>query len=77
MTKFEDHLWREVARQQGPHLERAGRPPAQHGRLRPRVLAGGSLLALAGVGATALIRLCKPPALRAVMMPANGAVICS
>jgi hypothetical protein len=52
MSKFEDHLWREVERQHGPDVERAGRPRARHSRLRSRVLAGGSVLGLAGAGAT-------------------------
>jgi hypothetical protein len=56
MSKFEDHLWREVARQHGPHMQRAGRPQPRHSRLRPRMLAGGSILGLAGAGtAVALV----------------------
>jgi hypothetical protein len=56
MSKFEDHLWQEVARQHGPHLQRAGRPQPRHSRLRPRMLAGGSILGLAGAGtAVALV----------------------
>ena len=41
MSKFEDHLWREVERQHGADLEPAGRPPARHSRLGPRILAAG------------------------------------
>jgi hypothetical protein len=49
MSKFEDHLWREVARQHGPALEIAGRPRAQYPRSRRRVFAG-STLGLVGLG---------------------------
>ena len=50
MSKFEDHLWREVARHHGPALEIAGRPRAQSRRPGRRVLAS-STLGLAGLGA--------------------------
>jgi hypothetical protein len=49
MTKFTDHLWRDLAREHGPALAHAGRPGPGWAR-RPRVLAG-STLALAGAGA--------------------------
>lgn len=49
MSKFEDHLWHEVARQAGPDLESAVRPQAQYPRPTRRVLAGGTL-GLAGLG---------------------------
>jgi hypothetical protein len=52
MSKFEDHLWREVERQHGPHMERAGRPQPRHDRLRSRLIAGGSVFGLAGAGVT-------------------------
>ena len=56
MSRFEDHLWREVERQHGPDLEPAGRPPARHSRLGPRILAAGGILGVAGVGtAVALV----------------------
>jgi len=47
MTKFTDHLWSDLVREQGPALAQASRPRAR--RPRPRVLAG-STLALAGAG---------------------------
>jgi len=51
MTKFTDHLWRDLAREHGPALAHADRPgPGRARRPRPRVLAG-STLALAGAGA--------------------------
>jgi hypothetical protein len=49
MSKFEDHLWREVARQHGPDLDIAGRPRGQYPRPGRRVLAS-STLGLAGLG---------------------------
>ncbi len=52
MSKFEDHLWQEFARQHGPRVELAGRPRPRHSRSGPRILAGGSVLGLAGVGIT-------------------------
>ena len=50
MSKFEDHLWREVERQHGPDLEPARRPPSRHSRPGPRILAAGGILGVAGVG---------------------------
>ena len=48
MSRFTDHLWRDLAEEHGSTLAQAGRPGP--GRLRrPRVLAG-STLALAGAG---------------------------
>ena len=49
MTKFTDHLWRDLAREHGATLTQADRPEPGWAR-RPRVLAG-STLALAGAGA--------------------------
>ena len=50
MSKFADHLWRDLVREHGPALAHADRPePGRSRRPRPRVLAGGTL-ALAGVG---------------------------
>ena len=49
MSKFEDHLWREVARHHGPALEFDRRPRAQYRRAGRPVLAGGTL-GLAGLG---------------------------
>jgi len=51
MTKFTDHLWRDLAREHGTILTHAARPePVWARRPRPRVLAG-STLALAGAAA--------------------------
>ena len=52
MTKFTDHLWRDLAREHGATLALADRPAPGRAPLlrRPRVLAG-STLGLAGVGA--------------------------
>jgi len=51
MTKFTDHLWRDLARDHGATLTQAGRPePGRARGPRPRVLAG-STLALAGAAA--------------------------
>lgn len=49
MTKFTDHLWRDLAQEHGATLTQAGRPEPGWAR-HPRVLAG-STLALAGAGA--------------------------
>jgi hypothetical protein len=48
MSKFTDHLWRDLVEEHGPALAQASRPAPGRAR-RPRVLAG-STLALAGVG---------------------------
>ncbi|HEY1713791.1 MAG TPA: hypothetical protein VGG07_12865 [Solirubrobacteraceae bacterium] len=57
MTKFTDHLWRDLVQEHGPTLAQADRPAAGRGRLRrPRVLAG-STLGLAGVGAALVLAL--------------------
>jgi hypothetical protein len=74
MSKFEDHLWREVARQHGPDLEIAGRPTA-HRRAGGRVLAS-STLGLAGLGGVLALVLASgatSPAF-AVTRNANGTV---
>jgi hypothetical protein len=55
MSKFTDHLWRDLVREHGPTLAHADRP--EPGRAhRPRVLAGGTL-GLAGVGAALVLAL--------------------
>jgi hypothetical protein len=54
MSKFEDHLWLEVARHHGPALEIAGRPRAQYRRPGRRTLAS-STLGLAGLGAVLVL----------------------
>ena len=48
MSKFTEHLWRDLAREHGPALEHASRPGPGRAR-RPGVIAG-STLALAVVG---------------------------
>jgi len=48
MTKFTDHLWRDLAREHGPALAHAARPEPGWAR-RPRVIAR-STLALAAAG---------------------------
>jgi hypothetical protein len=51
MSKFTDHLWRDLVREHGPTLAHADRPePGRSRRPRPRVLAG-STLGLVGAGA--------------------------
>jgi hypothetical protein len=50
MSKFEDHLWREVVRQHGHDLEPATPPRVKRRRARPRLLAG-TTLGLAAMGA--------------------------
>ena len=54
MSRFEDHLWREVEHEHGHDLEVAKRPPATHKRARTGVLAG-STLGLAGLGTALLL----------------------
>ena len=59
MSKFTDHLWRDLVQEHGPALAYAGRPrpePARVRRPRPRVLAG-SMLGLAGAGAALVLGL--------------------
>jgi hypothetical protein len=54
MSKFEDHLWREVVHEHGDDLAQLSRPATRHTLRRPRLAAGLGLgLGLAG-GATAL-----------------------
>jgi hypothetical protein len=53
MTKFTEHLWRDLAREHGPALAHADRPgPGRARRPRPGVLAGSTLVL--AVGGTAL-----------------------
>ena len=57
MSKFTDHLWRDLVQEHGPALAYAARPePARVRRPRPRVLAG-SMLGLAGAGAALVLGL--------------------
>ena len=50
MSEFEDHLWREFARQHGPALEIAGRARAQYRRAGRRRALASSTLGLVGLG---------------------------
>lgn len=61
MSKFTDHLWRDLVQEHGPTLAQADRPqPDRAGASRffrrPRILAG-STLGLAGVGAALVLAL--------------------
>lgn len=55
MSKFTEHLWRDLAREHGPALTEVGRPEPGHFP-RPRVLAGVTL-AMAGAGAALTLAL--------------------
>jgi hypothetical protein len=59
MSKFTDHLWRDLAEEHGASLTQAGRPGPGRAR-RPRVIAG-STLALVGAGAALTIGLTSTP----------------
>jgi hypothetical protein len=76
MSKFTDHLWRDLVREHGPTLAHADRP--ERGRAggagvlpRPRVLAG-STLGLAGVGAALVLALSGSAAPPAFAITTNG-----
>jgi hypothetical protein len=75
MSKFTDHLWRDLVREHSPTLAHADRP--EPGRVRrPRVLAG-STLGLAGVGAALVLVLsgsAAPPAF-AITKQGDGSVL--
>ena len=81
MSKFTDHLWRDLVREHGPTLAHADRPePARAGEAgvlrRPRILAG-STLGLAGVVAALLVVLggsAAPPAF-AITKQGDGSVL--
>ena len=81
MSKFTDHLWRDLVREHGPTLAHAGSTRAGssgRGRFlrRPRVLAG-STLGLAGVGAALVLALggsAAPPAF-AITKQGDGSVL--
>src|SRR5579863_4172071 len=49
MSRFKEHLWRELVREHGADLARLSRPPSRGRRPRPRLLAG-TTAGLAGVG---------------------------
>jgi hypothetical protein len=73
MTKFTDHLWRDLAREHGATLALADRP--EPGRVpllrRPRVLAG-STLGLAGVGTALVLALGAVSSTPAYAVTTNG-----
>ncbi len=57
MSKFTDRLWREIVHEHGAELAELAAPESKHSRrARPRVLAGTSV-ALAGIGAAAVLLL--------------------
>jgi hypothetical protein len=70
MSKFTDHLWRDLVREHGPTLAHADRPEPGRAR-RPRVLAG-STLGLAGVGAALVLALSGSAAPPAFAITTNG-----
>jgi hypothetical protein len=75
MSKFTDHLWRDLAAEHGPTLAHADRPEPGRAR-RPRVLEGGTL-GLAGVGAALVLALsgsAAPPAF-AITKEGDGSVL--
>ena len=73
MTKFTDHLWRDLAREHGPALALADRPEPGRAPLlrRPRVLAG-STLGLAGVGTALVLVLGAASSTPAYAVTTNG-----
>ncbi|MGH8328766.1 MAG: hypothetical protein ACRET2_18605 [Steroidobacteraceae bacterium] len=70
MTKFEDHLWREVLREHGDAPTQVRMPTPRHRRSRPRLLAGSGL-GLAGAGGVAAILLAATPASPAFAVSRN------
>jgi hypothetical protein len=70
MTRFTDNLWRDLAQEHGPALERAADPGPRRAR-RPRVLAG-STLALAGAGAAIALVLTSASGTPAFAVTENG-----
>jgi hypothetical protein len=77
MSKFTDHLWRDLVQEHGPTLAHADRPERGRAhRPRRRVLAG-STLGLAGVGAALVLVLGgseAPPAF-AITKEGDGSVL--
>jgi hypothetical protein len=73
MTKFTDHLWRDLAREHGATLALADRPAPGRAPLlrRPRVLAG-STLGLAGVGTALVLTLGAASTTPAYAVTTNG-----
>jgi hypothetical protein len=75
MSKFTDHLWRDLVQEHGPTLAHADRPEPGRSR-RPRILAG-STLGLAGVGVALVLALggsAAPPAF-AITTNGDGSVL--
>jgi hypothetical protein len=65
MSKFTDHLWRDLVREHGPTLAHADRPePGRARRPRPRVLAGSTLGLASVIAALTLVlsATASPPA---------------
>jgi hypothetical protein len=72
MTKFTEHLWRDLAEEHGSALALADRQePGRARRRRPRILAG-STLALAGGGAAAALILTATASTPAFAVTRNG-----
>jgi hypothetical protein len=73
MTKFTDHLWRDLAGEHGATLALAARPAPGRAPLlrRPRVLAG-STLGLAGVGTALVLTLGAASTTPAYAVTTNG-----
>ena len=73
MTKFTDHLWRDLVREHGATLALADRPERGRAALlrRPRVLAG-STLGLAGVGTALVLTLGAASTTPAYAVTTNG-----
>jgi hypothetical protein len=73
MSKFTDHLWRDLVQEHGGTLMHAGRPePGRASLLRsPRVLAG-STLALAGAGTALVLALGAASSTPAYAVTTNG-----
>ena len=57
MSNFEDHLWREFAREHGAGLAQMSRPAATHHRRARPGLVAGTGLGLAGAGAALALAL--------------------
>jgi hypothetical protein len=72
MSKFTEHLWRDLVQEHGPALAHAERPePGRVRRPRPRVLAG-STLALAGAGVALTLGLTATGGTPAFAVTENG-----
>jgi hypothetical protein len=73
MSKYTDHLWRDLLREHGATLAHADRPDPGRAPLlrRPRVLAG-STLGLAGVGTALVLGLTATGSTPAFAVTTNG-----